>query len=416
MAPGPGGTLFTSVPAPGGSVLVTLLDATGRVAEGWPVKLAGATSCGHLLAVEDGSVRILCTPADINQDLNQGIRGFAFDSRGKAMPGWPIDVYGYAVAGRMLDHDMTLFVSRSLGDIVEAGRPSHTVGLVKVRADGTVLEGVQEPRLEDWPGEQWAIGPDGIVYGSSIVSGLDEQSREKSRLTAIDRSGIRSGWPVSFDGLASGPAFGPDGRIFVTVGSLVRPESRGLAVDPATRSVSVSAALKTATAELGDTGGCGLGNPHTPLVAPDGTAFILDWAYHQTFALDPSLEPVPGWLNIAWTPFMRRDTRYVREDAYCPSLTHPAVGPDSTLYISQEARDGSAGGGLWTIGSDGRVRRGWPVELRRPGGEFWSVVVGSDGTVYALAIELESRDSSSATILAIAPDSTVLYTTTVIEP
>ena len=416
MAPGPSGTLFTSVPAPGGSVLVALLDATGRVAEGWPVKLAGATSCGKLLPVEDGSVRVLCTPADINQDLNQGIRGFALDSRGRAISGWPIDVYGYAVEGRMLGHEMTLFVSRSLTDLVEEGRPSHTVGLVEVRADGTVLEGVQVPMLEDWPGEQWAIGPDGIVYGSSIVSGLDEGSPEKSSLTAMDLSGIRSGWPVSFDGLASGPAFGPDGRIFMTLGSLVRPESRGLAVDPTTRSVSASAALATATAEFGDTGGCSLGNPQAPLVAPDGTAFILDWADHQTFALGPSLEPVPGWLNVPWTPFMRRDTRYVREDAYCPSLTLPAVGPDSTLYTSHEARDGSVGGGLWTVGSDGRARRGWPVELRRPGAEFWSVVAGSDRTVYALAVELESRDTSSATILAIAPDSTVLYTTTVIEP
>jgi hypothetical protein len=62
------------------------------------------------------------------------------------------------------------------------------------------------------------------------------------------------------------------------------------------------------------------------------------------------------------------------------------------------------------------VRAGWPVELKRPGAEFWSVVVGPDGTVYAQAIEPESGDRSSATILAIARDSPVLYTTTVVEP
>jgi len=62
------------------------------------------------------------------------------------------------------------------------------------------------------------------------------------------------------------------------------------------------------------------------------------------------------------------------------------------------------------------VRPGWPVELRRPGAEFWSVVVGSDGTAYVLAIEPEPGDTTSATVLAIAPDSSVLYRTTIIDP
>ena len=417
MAPGPDGTLITSVPAPDGSVHLTLLDSTGRAAAGWPVKLAGATSCGLLFPVEDGSVRILCTPADLNQELNQGVRGFAFDSRGKRMPGWPIEIYGYHVDGRMVGDDVTLLVSRSLTDMVEEGRPSHTVGLVTIGPDGSIVEGVQEPRLEDWPGEHWAVGPDGIAYGSSVVSGLDERSAEVSSLIAMDLSGVPAGWPVTFPGLASGPAFGSDGRIFMTVGSMIRRESRGLAVDPETRSVSASAApLATSKAEFGDTGGCSLGNPQAPLVAPDGTAFILSWPNHEIFALDPSLDPVPGWLHIPYTPFTRRDPRYVREDAYCPSLSLPAVGPDSTLYTSQEARDATVGGSLATVGSDRRLPRGWPVELRRPGAEFWSVIVGSNGTAYALAIELESSDSSSGTILAIAPDSTVLYATTVIEP
>jgi len=37
-------------------------------------------------------------------------------------------------------------------------------------------------------------------------------------------------------------------------------------------------------------------------------------------------------------------------------------------------------------------------------------------TAYALAIELESSRTSSASILAIAPDSTVRYSTTIIDP
>jgi hypothetical protein len=62
------------------------------------------------------------------------------------------------------------------------------------------------------------------------------------------------------------------------------------------------------------------------------------------------------------------------------------------------------------------MRPGWPVELRRPGAEFWSVTVGSDGTAYALAMEPEPGGTSSASILAIAPDSTVRWTTTIVDP
>ncbi len=62
------------------------------------------------------------------------------------------------------------------------------------------------------------------------------------------------------------------------------------------------------------------------------------------------------------------------------------------------------------------MRGGWPVELTRPGSEFWSIAVGSDGTIYALAIEPEAGGASSASILAIDPDSTVRYTATIIDP
>lgn len=92
------------------------------------------------------------------------------------------------------------------------------------------------------------------------------------------------------------------------------------------------------------------------------------------------------------------------------------VGPDGNLYLPLQARDVSFGGSLVAVGPDGRVPAGWPVELKRPGSEFWSVVVGSDGITYALAIEPETRSTSSGTILAIAADSTVLWTTTIIEP
>ncbi|MDQ2966528.1 MAG: hypothetical protein M3R57_11850, partial [Chloroflexota bacterium] len=78
--------------------------------------------------------------------------------------------------------------------------------------------------------------------------------------------------------------------------------------------------------------------------------------------------------------------------------------------------DATAGGRIVAVGRDGGVRPGWPVQLQRRGAEFWSVASGSNGTAYALAVELETSTSSSASIVAFAPDSTVLYTTTIVEP
>ena len=126
-----------------------------------------------------------------------------------------------------------------------------------------------------------------------------------------------------------------------------------------------------------------------------------------------------GWPYRPATPLVRPDPLRPdpREDGiFCAPLGRPAVGPDSVLYLPLQARDATVGGSIVAVGPDGRVRAGWPVELRRPGAEFWSVVVGSDGTAYALAIEPEPGDASSASILAIAPDSTVLYRTTIIDP
>ena len=47
---------------------------------------------------------------------------------------------------------------------------------------------------------------------------------------------------------------------------------------------------------------------------------------------------------------------------------------------------------------------------------FRSVVVGPEGTAYALSVEPEADQRTSATILAIDLDGTVRYRTTVVEP
>jgi hypothetical protein len=167
-----------------------------------------------------------------------------------------------------------------------------------------------------------------------------------------------------------------------------------------------------------DTGGCTVTSPQAPRVARDGTVFVYSELDTAVYALDSSQAIMPGWPFAPATPLVRARPGYESEHeaGYCPLPVPPSVGPDSTLYLALEARNESVGGSLVAVGPDGRVRPGWPVELRRPGAEFWSVVVGPDGTAYALAIEPEAGDTSSASILAIAPDSTVRWTSTIIDP
>ncbi len=138
----------------------------------------------------------------------------------------------------------------------------------------------------------------------------------------------------------------------------------------------------------------------------------------RIIALDPSLKTLSGWPfePSAALAHARPGLESEHEAGYCPGSVPPAVGPDGTLYLALEAPDARSGGSLVAVGPNGKIRAGWPVGLKRPGSEFWSVVVGSDGTVYALAIEPEAGKQSSATVLAIAPDSTVRSRTTIVEP
>lgn len=414
MAPGAGGDLYVSIPMPEGAVLA-LLGRSGQPRPGWPVALAGATSCEQLLPVEDGSVRVVCTLENTEGNMFSPVGALAFDSQGRLLTGWPVDLEGYNFRGRVGGEELTLFAGSQLGDVVEGGQPSQAGGLVTVAADGTIRSGARVTMFAACC--KWAVGPDGIAYGIASGEGLTEGSDEVSRLTAVDFSGERAGWPVSFLGTPSGPAFGPGGRIVLTVASLVRGTTRVLVFDGDGKAAAASSAeLPIATAEYPTTGGCSADNPQWPLVAQEGTTYVFSELDTAVVAFDPSLQVMTGWPYRPAAPLVRRDSRYIKEDAFCPSLGVPAVGPESILYMPLQARDATVGGSIVAVGPDGRVRSGWPVELQGPGSEFWSVVVGSDGTAYALAIEPESSSTSSASVLAIAPDGTVLWTARIIEP
>ena len=419
MAPGPAGTLYVSIPRPGGSVLV-LLDRNGRPRPGWPIVVKDATACGLLLPVEDGSVRVVCDGTDLPRFDNDvsDVRAFAFDVDGRLMAGWPVQLR--PGIGRVVGDDLTVREWQQLTDMYNVGTVDHEAWVTIVAADGSIRRGTKVPMVATCCGERWAVGPDGVAYGVMDVGERTYGSAYTGRIAALDLSGERAGWPVGFDGIASGPAFGPGGRIVLTVASSVPRTSRVLVFDHGGKAVAASSAeLAIATGEVVQIDGpyeCGLPIPPSPIVAQDGTTFVYSEIDTAILALDRSLEVIRGWPFEPATPLVRR-VPVVRPDGItCPSLAIPAAGPDATLYLPLQARDAKVGGSIVAVGPDGRVRPGWPVVLKRPGAEFWSVVVGSDGTAYALAIEPEAGGSSSASILAIAPDSTVLWSTTIIEP
>jgi hypothetical protein len=336
---------------------------------------------------------------------------FAFDPAGRPLSGWPITLDGSTRAARMVGDELTIFASWGLIDL-DDGTPNNAFGLVRVGITGEVGYGTRVPMFccEREP----SIGADGVVAAITDIAG--DESKLSSQVTAMDQSGVVAGWPRLVEGVAGTPAFMSDGRILVVAGSPEQATSDAYAF---TRDGQLKTGSVIPMAMIGDswgdTGGCSP-NPQQPLVAENGTIVLFSEADAAIVALEPSLAPNDGWPFRPAMPLVRRDERYIKEDAYCPSIAIPVVGRDGLVFLQLQARTTSVGGSLVAVNPDARVRSGWPVELKRPGSEFWTVVVGPDGTAYALAIEPESSRTSSASILAVAPDSTVRYSTTIIDP
>ena len=291
-------------------------------------------------------------------------------------------------------------------------------------ADGTVGEGARvEYSTDCCAPDTWAIGPDKVAYGV-MRRANDTGTQATSQLIAVSNAGVPAGFPVALEGVASTPAFDRDGRLHVTVATVsvdspYHGPARTLVFDRNGQPVaggSGDLGLVASDTCVGIEGSCE--GPAAPLVGPDGTAFVIGAGSQGTIAarVMPSGEMTGGW------PY-RTDAEH-QAASFCEpgdvcegyNLAMPAISPDNVLYLIHRAATESTGGSVEAIGPNGRVVSGWPVGLQRAGSGFWSVVVGSDGTVYALAIEPEPGDGSSATILGIAPDSTVRYTTTIVDP
>jgi len=417
-APGPDQGVYVLIPMRKSPAVLALLDSMGRPRAGWPIVVPGATFCHQLLPVGDGSIRVVCTMENPDGNMFDPLGAFAFNPNGRLLAGWPVELEGIFITGRVVGDDLVLFVSRSLGDLIPEGQPSFDGGLVIVAAHGELTNGARLTDLGHCC--MWLVGTDGVAYGVAPATTDPSPQARNSSITAVDISGARSGWPVSFEGVASLPGLRPGERTVVVAGSLDGRTSQVLTFERTGQAASAtSPMIPIRTVEItGDTGGCVASIPQPPVIARDGTTFVYSELDTAVYSLDPSLSIKAGWPFRPSAPLVeaRPGFESEHEAGYCPPPVVPAVGPDGAIYLPLRATSSTVGGSLVAVDPDGRVRAGWPLELKRPGAEFWSVVVGSDGTAYALAIEPEAGRASSATILAIAPDSTIVYTTTIIDP
>jgi hypothetical protein len=412
MAPGPGGRLWITIPGERG-VLVALLDLAGQASRGWPVLLPDVHGCDSLLPVADESVRIVCrAPSADGATFDAIARAFSFDADGGSAPGWPVDIVDGSI-GAMADMDLIVLKDSLLHTGGEVGQ-QWPVAVVAVSPDGKQRTGVEVP-FACCDGARF-VGPDAIAYGLSRRD-WESPSTIKTDVWAFGIDGVRPGWPITIDGNASNLAFDAGGRIYTVVADTARPDTSRTIVldDDGQRQPAGSGALPIVSSATWS--GAGDESPGPPVVAGDGSAFIVDTRGDGTNiqGLSPSGETLAGWpyrseLEIEWTGSCGE------EDTGCGfTRTSPAVDSNGTLYLLSAASSRAAGGSIVAIDHDGAVRDGWPVGLRRAGAMFWSMAVGPDNMMWALAVEPE-QDGHSATVLAIADDSTVLWSTTVVEP
>ena len=432
-APGPkGGVYVLAVDAQDGSSeqsasrsVLALLNAAGRIRSGWPIAIAG-WSCDvggveawdpRVIWVSEGNVNepvsVLCRSDGTDGSATGSTWAFAFDATGRLLPGWPVDVSPAAVGGG--------FVVGNSGNVLLV-QDGDGWRLASIDVRGTLRVGV---RWTAHPASSLTgygeagparLGPDGHPY-------VWQRRVDGTEISSFGLTGQLAGWPVVvpetdvvdlvFAGSGSGNGF-----VYIVArvagGSVtrvrcLRDDGRSRYVAPADVPVRVGVAYSG-----------GGPSAYTVYVAGEGSAWVFGGRGDRTlaYALDRIGRPRVGWPFVV-SPGLQWQGWCGAGVTPCSQwLAWPASGayPGYILYLPQAAASARTGGRLVALARSGRVVPGWPVTLRRPGAQFWSVDVGSDGTIFAVAVEPEDHGGSSSTVLAISPDSTVRWTKTVVQP
>lgn len=430
MAPGPDGGLYVlitrprqALAGPPSQTVLALLDTAGQPRPGWPVELTGWDCwapnrvAGAFSTATDGTTRLVCTE-DVDGEATPRHVAFAFDGGGRTMTGWPVELPAVddQSSPQVVGNDLLVVASQFAQTDGDPSIPRPGAWwMTSVAADGTLRTGARYEVPDVWPFRTARIASDGATYLMATRGSLGAETTE---IVAIDVDGVRAGWPQTVDGILSYPTIGPQGRVYFTrvVGSVYAPtQSQTLIFERDGRPVATGSALLPVGA-ANDNSGAGTW-PIAPMVAPDGSTFIVGDAGGHTmvYGIDPSGHTIV-------TPPYRLDAGLALQGdcgssaAGCGAWRSlPVLGPDDTVYVFVAAPDKKSGGSIAAIGADGTARAGWPVRLPLTTGVFWSAVVSSDGTIYAMAVG-SSAGQDSWTLYAIAPDGTINARIRIVSP
>jgi hypothetical protein len=364
-----------AISPPQSPTAVPSLRKPGAAPRGWPVNLANMEATGHLaddgtsyyieggyLVAVDGTGRERTgwpQPLGIRTDLNTpiafGLDGtayiwdestvVAYRADGTRPPGWP---YHADAVEDALPVPQGVYVESGPSGSAMCGDESRVMTLIgtggtvqspwrlqgKIAAvgpDGTLYtrqgdsifaygsDGAVKP---GWPATGWSnvgVDPTGRVYLSwwkfRETAGLSMEGPGEAletRIAAVDQNGRPyPGWPVTIEGAASEPAFGPDGTVYMT-------------------------------RELYASG--------------SGSSTATD----SVLALDAAGRPKPGWpISLPGQALLLRSMPGVSASAPDP----PQIGSDGTVYFGAWASDPASPGILEAVGPSGRLEPGFPASI-----------------------------------------------------
>jgi hypothetical protein len=400
MTPGPDGGVYVAVQGDG-PVVLALVGTDGAVRPGWPIMIR-TRGCQQLLTAADGTLRALCDGTPEGEGIQAPItRIHAYDAAGRSLAGWPVDVegsmYEYGAPMAAIDGDeLTVVVRQYTGDTSEEGEADP--------AQLAIISATGQMRLSDPIQVECCVS--GVVPGRGIAYLLNRDyfGEGSTQVTAFDVNGER--WQTTIDSIVSNPSFDRAGNAYFTTSNMETEVDRVVTVDTSGRVTQSTDDLPNQA--TGGFSGAGPEYPGAPIVAPDGSFFVVGFDEAMSImAFDARGRARGGWPFGPGVDIAEQGLCY-EGDTGCGTFdVRPQVGPDGTLYMAAMPDSIDGGGPLYAVRANGSQAPGWPVGLKHGGATFWNVIVGSDGGVWALAAEPEGAERYSGTLLSIAPDSTV---------
>jgi hypothetical protein len=352
---------------------------------------------------------------------------WAFGSDGQPRSGWPIDV---AASSWAVSPSASVYLmewptegSTRVSILDQHAKPVSQWSIPKVldyscdyliKADGTfwLTYPVDDPSWwgaceihayspagkelasspDHWSG--FADGPGGVVvawYYHFAAQSMDRPDQTRVAVLGLDGK-PKPGWPITLDGSASPPAFGPDGSIYFSL--LADGGNRIAAFDEAGRArpgwpVTLTGAPLTLAAP-----GTEPDRPQSPIVG-DGVVYLASQTDVEAF--DSGGKTLDGWpytLPVAWDD--SRCTATPGTPVWNEGPVYSTAGGKGLLYLGLE-------GQIVALASDGRVASGWPYVADKNGFACWqSLEAAPDGGLIATA-SYEKSDGSEDRIFRWTP-------------